>query len=138
MDDEVMVFLRALTPEAQECLGAQQKEIYLPFLVGRESRINEPDRYAGRRSASSVRNNDLYLAEEGLCNVSREHFLIERRNGSFYLVDRGSMCGTLVEGITVGGVRLGGEKKIQNGDVIIVGTSASKHIFKFVVGNEKP
>jgi pSer/pThr/pTyr-binding forkhead associated (FHA) protein len=137
MDDQIAVFLRALTPESQECLGANQKEISLPFLVGRESRINEPNRFSGRRRASSVRNNDLYLAEAGLCNVSRDHFLIERRNGSFYLVDRGSMCGTIVEGMTVGGVRTGGEKKIQNGDVIIVGTSASKHVFKFVVGDEK-
>jgi len=137
MDCEVAVFLKALTPESEENLGMKLKKISLPFLVGRESRINEPNCFPGRRQTDSRPNNDLYLAEAGLCNVSREHFLIERRNGGFYLVDRQSMCGTIVEGVTVGGVRIGGEKRIQNGDVIIVGTSASKHIFKFLVGTEK-
>jgi len=136
MDYEVAVFLKALTPESVESLGMNQRKISLPFLVGRESRINEPNRLPGRRVGSRP-SNDLYLAEAGLCNVSREHFMIERRDGGFYLVDRGSMCGTIVEGVIVGGVRMGGEKKIQNGDVIIVGTSASKHIFKFLVGTGK-
>ena len=66
-------------------------------------------------------------------NVSREHFQIERRGSAYYLVDRGSACGTLLEGIVIGGDRTGGEQLLANGDVIIVGTSESRHVFKFVI-----
>ncbi len=85
------------------------------------------------RGTNSVPNNDLYLQETGsVLNVSREHFQIEARNGEFFLVDRGSACETLVEGAPVGRDRSGGETLLQNGDVIIVGTSASRHVFKFL------
>jgi pSer/pThr/pTyr-binding forkhead associated (FHA) protein len=43
--------------------------------------------------------------------VSREHFLIERRNAGCVLVDGESTCGT-----------------------IIVGTSLSPYVFKFRIG----
>ena len=134
---EVAAYLKALTPEAEECLGTYLLQIpYFPFKVGRESRRDEMPRFAdSRRRADSVPNNDLYISEPGsLLNVSREHFQIESRNGGFYLVDRGSACGTLVEGVTVGGDRSGGDKALENGDVIIVGTSASRHAFKFLLG----
>lgn len=130
-------FLKALTPEAMACLGLHVFPIpYFPFKVGRESRIGEMPRYPNsRRRPDSAPNNDLYLSETGpLLNVSREHFQIEQRGGMFYLVERGSVCGTLVEGITLGKDRSGGERLLENGDVIIVGTSASRHAFKFVIG----
>jgi len=134
---EATAFLKALTPEAEECLGTRLLQIpYFPFKVGRESRMGEMPRYPdSRRRADSIQNNDLYISEPGsLLNVSREHFQIEARNGGFYLVDRGSACGTLVEGVSVGGDRAGGERALASGDVIIVGTSASRHAFKFVTG----
>jgi pSer/pThr/pTyr-binding forkhead associated (FHA) protein len=78
-------------------------------------------------------NNDLYLLDMGeRLNISREHFQIEARDSQFFLIDRGSACGTLVEGETIGKGRNGGERRLENGDVIIVGTSESKFIFKFL------
>ena len=133
---EASAFLKALTPEAMACLGVPVFRIpYFPFKVGRESRTGEMPRYPNsRRRPDSAPNNDLYLSETGpLINASREHFQIERRGGIFYLVDCGSACGTLVEGVTVGKDRRGGERLLENGDVIIVGTSASRHAFKFVI-----
>lgn len=131
-----VAFLKGLTPEAQLCLGGPLFQISdFPFRVGRESRVGETPLFANsRRRPDSVPNNDLYLPEAGpLLNVSREHFQIEERGGVFYLVDRGSVCGTLVEGVTVGKDRRGGERLLENADVIIVGTSTSPHTFKFTM-----
>ena len=132
------VFLKGLTPEAKACLGKSPFEIpFFPFRVGRESRENRHALFPNsRRRHRSSPNNDLYLVDSGnLLNISREHFQIELRGDAFYLVDRKSMCGTLVEGETIGKNRNGGETRLENGDVIIVGTSESKQVFKFVVEN---
>jgi len=52
-------------------------------------------------------------------------------DGGYFLTDRGSVCGTLVEGRRIGGHRLRQRVKLSDHDVIIVGTSASQFIFKF-------
>ena len=133
---ETQALLKALTPEAAQCLGASVLPIpVFPFRVGRESRMGEtPGFLNSRRRPDSVPNNDLYLVEkERLMNVSREHFQIERREDGYFLVDRCSVCGTLVEGIVVGKERMGGEARLENGDVIIVGTSISPYAFKFLI-----
>jgi pSer/pThr/pTyr-binding forkhead associated (FHA) protein len=67
-------------------------------------------------------------------NVSREHFQIEHNGTQYVLVDRQSTCGTLVEGQVVGGKQAGGAVPLRDGDVIIVGTSASRFAFKFRAG----
>jgi predicted component of type VI protein secretion system len=132
---EVTAFLKALTPEAQTSLGAPLYRISrYPLRVGRESRSAANSFFPNsRRHPDSSPNNDLYLKDAGEpLNISREHFQIERRNGAFFLVDRNSMCGTIVEGETVGKGRNGGERRLQDGDVIIVGTSDSRQIIKFI------
>jgi hypothetical protein len=133
---ESSICLKALTPEAKQALGGDIFRIsHFPFKVGRESRLHDmPHGGDDFRQADSVPSNDLYLVEPGaLLNVSRDHFLIEQREGSYYIVDRGSMCGTLVEGETVGERRVGGSRPLNDNDVIIVGTSESRFVFKFLV-----
>jgi len=62
-----------------------------------------------RRDSEAQPNNDVYLLEKSeVMNVSREHFQIDRDAGGFVLVDRGSTCGTIVEGNSVGGDHKGG------------------------------
>jgi predicted component of type VI protein secretion system len=68
-------------------------------------------------------------------NISREHFLIEHQNGNYFIVDRGSSCGTIVEGTTLGDKRQSVSRKLENQDVIIVGSSRSKFVFKFLLKN---
>ena len=132
----LVAYLKALTPEARLALKGQLFKLSrFPFRVGRESRLHEtadfPD---SRRRPNSIPNNDLYLVElADLLNVSREHFLIAEQDGMFFLVDRGSTCGTLVEGEVVGGDRQGGRRRLADQDVIIVGTSKSQFVFKFVL-----
>jgi hypothetical protein len=131
------VFLKALTPEARAALGGPSVKIaQFPFRVGRESRTNSRSgaipASPGRR-AEAFPNNDLYLVETGnIFNVSREHFLIDAKDGHYILLDRGSSCGTLVEGDLVGERKQGGWRRLKDHDVIIVGTSDSKFIFKFI------
>ncbi len=133
------VFLKAMTPEAQACLGASQLKISMyPFRVGRGSRVRHVPISVDRRRLGTAPSNDLYLQETGkVLNISREHFQIERRGDAYYLVDRGSACGTLLEGTVIGGDRAGGQQQLSNGDVIIVGTSESRYVFKFVVEDDK-
>lgn len=128
--------LVALTPEAHQAIGAPQIELApLPFRVGRDSRQSRGPIariLMDRRRPASPRNNELYLADpEPSRNVSREHFQIEHNGAQYVLVDRQSTCGTIVEGQIVGGKHAGGAVPLHDGDVIIVGTSASRYVFKF-------
>jgi pSer/pThr/pTyr-binding forkhead associated (FHA) protein len=131
------VYLKALTPESRSALGGTILKItQFPFRVGRESRVFERDYPDSRRLTDSARNNDLYLLDPGtVLNVSREHFLIDRQEHGFVLVDRGSSCGTIVEGERVGERKKGGSKLLKSQDVIIVGTSESRYIFKVILEN---
>lgn len=128
-------YLVALTPESAAAIQAREINIpHLPFRVGRESRrFRWTDLgLVGERRRSAPPNNDIYLLEETEpMNVSREHFQIERAERGFFLVDRGSTCGTLVEGVLVGGVAPRQEVPLEDHDVIIVGTSRSPYVFKF-------
>ena len=131
--------LSALTPEAQDALGGAELPItQFPFRVGRDSRGSRravARIVMDRRRPVSRPNNELYLAEpESAANVSREHFLIEHNGAQHVLVDRQSACGTIVEGNVVGGKQAGGAVPLRDGDVIIVGTSASRFVFKFRAG----
>lgn len=129
------VVLVALTPESRLAIGgAIVTASPLPFRVGRESRAPGPiaDGFAiEQRSGASPRTNDLYLREQSReLNVSREHFQILWDDQGLALTDRGSTCGTIVEGQVVGGEGEGGTVPLKDGDVIIVGTAFSPFIFK--------
>ncbi|PYV12708.1 MAG: hypothetical protein DMG07_16600 [Acidobacteria bacterium] len=131
------VFLKPLTPEARAAIGGDALRIMaFPFRVGRESRPEARSDGAPSpfQRPSRPPNNELYLKEPGhVLNVSREHFLIDAQDGEYVLVDRGSVCGTLVEGDQIGSQRQGGSTRLSDQDVIVVGTSESRYIFKFVV-----
>jgi predicted component of type VI protein secretion system len=131
--------LVALTPEAYTALGARELEIKrFPYRVGRESRETQRTEHgfvSERRDPGSRTVNDLYLRDrEEPLNVSREHFTIDRGDTGYILVDHASTCGTIVEGQSVGGHARGGSIPLHDGDVIIVGTSLSRYVFKFRVG----
>ena len=130
-------YLVALTPESAAAIQAHEINIpHLPFRVGRESRRFKWTEMGlvGERRTVAAPNNDLYLVEESEpMNVSREHFLIDRTDDGFFLLDRGSTCGTIVEGEPIGGGQVSLQAPLKDHDVIIVGTSLSRYIFKFRV-----
>lgn len=136
--------LKALTPEAIEatpinqivdnCIIVRQ----FPFRIGRESRVarisGRLERVERPKKGNSKPNNDLYLVDRGhRMNISREHFLIECRDGKYFLVDRGSACGTKVKGKNVGGDDSGGAVEIEDGDVIGVGAIGTPYIYQFIL-----
>jgi pSer/pThr/pTyr-binding forkhead associated (FHA) protein len=128
--------LVALTPEARAALGRAEVEMVIfPFRVGRDSRSlprATARTVAERRRPRSQPGNELYLTEIAEpVNVSREHFQIQHNGARYVLVDRQSSCGTIVEGTQVGGRNAGGAIPLNDGDVIIVGTSKSPYVFKF-------
>ena len=130
--------LAALTPEAKTALGGPELVIRaFPFRVGRDSRGARravARVLMDRRRGASRPNNELYLSEcEPVADVSREHFQIEHNGTDYVLIDRQSSSGTLVEGQQIGGKHAGGAVVLRDGDVIIVGTSASRYAFKFRV-----
>ena len=130
--------LVALTPETTDALGGHEARITtFPYRVGRESRTRWPGRsvLSERRSSDSKRSNELYLPDVGeVLNVSRDHLQFERDGDDVMLVDRGSTCGTIVEGTVIGGQGRGGSVALKDGDVIIVGTSLSPFAFKVRLG----
>lgn len=130
--------LVALTPEARSALGAAELVITtFPFRIGRESRGAQ--RLSGRaipeRRRSQTRpNNDLYLTDnDAPPNVSREHLQIDHNGTQYILVDRESTYGTIVEGTVVGGRHAGRVVPLTDGNVIIVGSSSGRYVFKFRV-----
>lgn len=65
--------------------------------------------------------------------ISREHFTIEQLVSRWFLVDCGSVCGTLVAGRPIGGNRAGGRTELRPGDVIVVGGVGSEYAFRFEI-----
>ena len=128
-----------VTPEARAAILRERIVLDgFPFRIGRESRAGFVDgalRSLERRSGGLPPNNDLYMLDRGtLLNVSREHFQIEKtKEGGYALVDRGSTCGTIVDGQTVGGQERGGTAPLKEGSLIRVGTQASPYLFKFLI-----
>ena len=121
------VSLVALTPEASEAMGAALVSVSpLPYRVGRESRARGFERIfsSEQRGRRALPSNELYLREAGeQFHVSRQHFQIEWDGLGLVLVDRGSTCGTIVEGQALGGEGKGGTVPLKDGDVVIVGTA---------------
>lgn len=128
----------AVTPEAERALGGSREVrlTHFPFKFGRESRSPNSDRTRplGLRVGLVPQLNDVYLIEPPYADVlyiSREHFAIECVGNQFFLVDRGSVCGTIVSGKRIGGDRSGGRVELRHGETIIVGTDESGYVFRF-------
>ena len=127
-----------VTKEAKRALD-NQREVRItqfPFKIGRESRVAPPANpgLVELRLGAAPQLNDLYLLEPpwaDLLQISREHFAIEYANDQFFLVDRGSACGTMVAGKQVGGNRTGGRTELRSGDEFVVGPAESPYVFRF-------
>lgn len=107
---------------------------HFPFKVGRESRLSQGAYAREQRLGRTPQLNDLYLQEPhgaAMIQISRDHFAIERLDDDFFVVDRGSVAGTIVAGRRLGGHRKGGRTRLQPGDTIIVGGEGSPYVFRF-------
>jgi len=131
------------TEEARLSISSESIEICkFPFRIGRESRNKNdivPQHILERRLGKAPPNNDVYLIDSGnLLNISREHFLIDKNdNGGYKLGDRMSACGTLIKGKAGNRKCHGSGCLLDDGDIIILGTSHSPFVFKFLAEEEK-
>jgi hypothetical protein len=135
--------LQPLTPEAVaavpgHCLRGNVIAIYaFPFRIGRESRVISIDgrleRMERPKKDDNNPSNDLYLVDRGhRLNISREHFEIVKKEGGYMLVDRGSACGTKIDGRNIGGDDAGGAATLNDGDEIAVGATGTPYTFRFI------
>ena len=132
--------LRPVSAGAREGIeGAKRVKLtHFPFRIGRESRyatVNGERVSMERRLTESNPNNELYLIDEHpVINVSREHLTIDLlSDGTFLVVDRGSTCGTIVDGKAIGVREPANEAVIQNGGRLVVGTRDSPYVYEFIV-----
>jgi len=133
--------LVAVTKQAERALGGTREVriTQFPFKVGRESRVSQATQDSfvrEQRRGTAPQLNHLYLIEvsqSGMLHISRDHFTIERAGDQFFVVDRGSVCGTIVAGQRLGGHRKGGRTEIRNGDQMTVGTRDSPYVFQFEI-----
>ena len=134
-----VIRLIALTKDARAGLGTGEITIErFPFKVGREYRTAAKKAVMSveRRLGMAPQLNDVYLVEpvrQVRHVVSREHFLIALTQEKFVLIDRGSVCGTTVNGKTIGGDRRGGHIELHDQDEITLEAKGSPFVFKFRV-----
>jgi hypothetical protein len=72
----------------------------------------------------------------GLSQISCDRFAIGRMEDQFFVVDRGSVTGTIVAERRIGGHRKGGRTVLKMGDEITVGDERSPYIFRFTMTPE--
>jgi pSer/pThr/pTyr-binding forkhead associated (FHA) protein len=132
--------LRPVSDGAREGIeGAKRVKLtHFPFRIGRESRyatVNGERVSMERRLTESKANNELYLIDEHqVLNISREHLIIDRLpNGTFRVVDRGSTCGTVVDGKAIGTRESSNEAIIESGGRLVLGTRDSPYVYEFIV-----
>lgn len=128
--------LVAATAQAEFALGGRRdvRLTHFPFKVGRESRLSQANFAREQRLGRTPQLNDLYLNEphgSEVIHISRDHFAIEHVDGEYFVVDRGSVAGTIVAGRRIGGRRKGGRTRLHPGDQIIVGGESSPYVFTF-------
>ena len=132
--------LVAVTEQAAHALGGRDVRLtHFPFKVGRESRLSQAGFAREQRLGRTPQVNDVYLSEPhgaDVIQISRDHFAIEQLDGEFFVVDRGSVAGTIVAGRRIGGHRKGGRTRLHSGDQIVVGGESSPYVFQFTASSE--
>ncbi len=135
--------LEAISPEANASVPPSQIEHgfvkinQFPFSVGRESRVKESEgkliRIERVKFTDHEPNNDLYLIDAVRpLNISREHFTIVKNSNGYVLIDRYSACGTAIGTNRIGGRDSGGQARLEDGDIIMIGGEDSPYRFKFI------
>lgn len=121
---EGRIFISGVTREAAAALAGKELEVKkFPFKVGRKTDNFMLDAFS---------HNDLYLQDDDPHGVSKNHFAIECRADGFFVVDRGSASGTMVNGALIGGGSGKNERALNNGENYLTsGPEGSK--YKFLV-----
>ncbi len=116
-----LIILSGLNESSSEALNGGEMNISkFPFKVGRKHELNEVD---------VLSDNDLYLQDSPPFNVSRNHFLIDKVDGRYVVIDRGSHLGTIVNGRRINVQSVLNRKENE----IIAGQHHSPFVFKLEI-----
>jgi CRP/FNR family transcriptional regulator, cyclic AMP receptor protein len=97
LPSDLTVLLKPVNPDVvPQCPAAGVKLHKYPFRIGREESHSLPNVFSA---------NDLVLHDEKPYQVSRNHCSIECEGARLYVRDRGSMVGTIVNGVPIGAGR---------------------------------
>ena len=115
-----------LKKEAAEILEGKELLIKkFPFKIGRNS---------SHISDAIFVNNDLFIDDVVPYNVSKNHMSINVQNNQFYVLDRGSSLGTIVNGRQIGGQVSNYKANLNPGEnIVIIGSEASPYQFKITI-----
>jgi len=120
------VTIEGLTPSAQKALKNSAVTITrFPFKIGRDSQHRYDDIFV---------DNDLSLNDQMPYNVSRNHLSVNFYRDGYYVLDRGSSLGTIVNNTCIGGRGPNFKAELQKGaNIVILGAEASEFKFKITV-----
>jgi len=119
--DAGLLVLSGLNEISSKALGGGEMQINnFPFKVGRKHESGEVD---------VLSDNDLYLEDFPPFNVSRNHFLIDKAEGRYIVVDRGSRLGTIVNGGRIDVQRILNKRDNE----VIAGPHRSPFVFKLEI-----
>jgi CRP/FNR family cyclic AMP-dependent transcriptional regulator len=116
------VRFRGITREAQNQLNDKEVNIKkFPFKIGRKSSHTFDEIFA---------DNDLYIEDEIPYNVSKNHLSINFQGNQYYVLDRGSSIGTIVNGTSIGGKISNYKVTLKKGEnTLIIGSENSPYQF---------
>lgn len=118
--------MEGLTKEANETL--KNKPIVItkfPFKIGRE---------ISHRCDDIFVDNDLFIKDEIPFNISRNHLSFNFYKNSYYVLDRGSSVGTIVNGKHIGSKQSVFKADLQKGsNILIIGSDHSTFKFEITV-----
>lgn len=120
------IYIEGLTDESRKVLLNKRMKIRkFPFKIGRETMQKSQDIFI---------DNDLYLPDRPPFNVSRNHMSINYLSGEFYVLDRGSSLGTIVNGVKIGGGVSSFKANLKKGEnTVILGSETSPFVFKIII-----
>lgn len=121
----VRAFLEGISTDARDSLGGRRLAIErFPFRIGRSAEIRDPLTY-----------NDLAVPDRQPYRVSRNHCMIVHVRDRWFLIDRGSQLGTVVNGTLVGGGKHTGRVQLSDGpNELALGGAGSPYRFRLTVG----
>jgi len=131
--DRRYLVISGLNEISSDALRSRKVEVRtFPYRVGRftvddvksNAQKENEDKHKEKPGA-----NDLYMYEDGPnYYISINHFVLDKKEGEFVLIDRGSRSGILVDDIPVKGSCV-----LKEENQIIIGSSYSPFLFKFEI-----
>lgn len=121
-----VVRISGITGEAKKLLNDQERIIKkFPFKIGRESSQSYDAIFV---------NNDMFIEDKMPYNVSKNHLSINFYSNQFYILDRGSSLGTIVNGKNIGGEISNYKAVLNKGEnTMIIGSELSPYQFKITL-----